>query len=111
MGAAERSEGLSNKLRHLVADMVTYPAALDNAQHGIRVNSVCPSWVDTPMVRKAMEDVPDLAGMIEAAVPIGRIAIVDEVADAVMFFCSPMSSYATGCNLVLDGGTTLSAGR
>jgi NAD(P)-dependent dehydrogenase (short-subunit alcohol dehydrogenase family) len=63
------------------------------------------------MVRKAMEDVPGLAGMIKAAVPIGRIALVDEVADAVMFFCSSMSSYSTGCNMILDGGTTLSAGR
>jgi NAD(P)-dependent dehydrogenase (short-subunit alcohol dehydrogenase family) len=93
------------------ADIVTFLAALDNAKYGIRVNSLCPSWVDTPMVRKAMEDVPDLAGMIEAAVPIGRIALAEEVADTAMFFCSSMSSYATGCNMILDGGTTLSAGR
>ncbi|KAM0816450.1 hypothetical protein AB5N19_02252 [Seiridium cardinale] len=96
--------------KHAVLGM-TKNAALDNAAHGVRVNSVCPSWVDTPMVRKAMDDVPDLADMIKAAVPIGRIALADEVADAVMFFCSSMSSYATGCNMVLDGGTTLSAGR
>lgn len=63
------------------------------------------------MVHKAMVDVPDLAGTIKAAVPIGRIAQATEVADAVMFFCSSMSSYATGCNMILDGGTTLSAGR
>lgn len=63
------------------------------------------------MVRKAMEDVPNLAAMIEATVPIGRIALAEEVADAAMFFCSSMSSYATGCNMILDGGTTLSAAR
>lgn len=63
------------------------------------------------MVRKAMADVPGLAEMIRDKVPMGRIAQADEVADAVMFFCSPLSSYATGCNMVLDGGTTLSAGR
>ncbi|KAF2850047.1 NAD(P)-binding protein [Plenodomus tracheiphilus IPT5] len=67
---------------------ITKNAALDNAKYGIRVNSICPSWVDTPMVRKAMEDVPDLAAVIEAAVPIGRIALADEVADTAMFFCS-----------------------
>jgi NAD(P)-dependent dehydrogenase (short-subunit alcohol dehydrogenase family) len=89
--------------------MVTLAAALDNAQYGVRVNSVCPSWVDTPMVQKAMKDVPGLADTIKAAVPIGRIAEVEEVADTVMFFCSSMSSYATGCNMILDGGTTLSA--
>ncbi|ORY71428.1 uncharacterized protein BCR38DRAFT_416778 [Pseudomassariella vexata] len=96
--------------KHAVLGM-TKNAALDNAVHGVRVNSVCPSWVDTTMVRKAMDDVPDLADMIKAAVPIGRIALADEVADAVMFFCSSMSSYATGCNMILDGGTTLSADR
>ncbi|KAI0886286.1 3-alpha--hydroxysteroid dehydrogenase [Annulohypoxylon maeteangense] len=87
---------------------ITKTAALDNASYGIRVNSVCPSWVDAPMVRKAMDDVPDLERTIRTAVPIGRIALADEVADAVMFLCSPMSSYAVGCNLILDGGTTLS---
>lgn len=94
----------------LRADPPVLPlAALDNAAYGIRVNSVCPSWVDTPMVRRALDDVPGLSDMIRSSVPIGRIAHVDEVADAVMFLCSPLASYATGCNLILDGGTTLSA--
>ncbi|KAB8293739.1 hypothetical protein EYC80_009224 [Monilinia laxa] len=88
---------------------ITKNAALDNAAYGIRVNSVCPSWVDTPMIRKAMDNIPDLGKMIETAVPLGRIAMAEEVADAVIFFCSPKSSYATGCNLILDGGTTLSS--
>ena len=61
------------------------------------------------MIRKAMDDIPGLGKMIEAAVPLGRIAMAEEAADAVMFFCSPKSSYATGCNFILDGGTTLSS--
>ncbi|QSZ36201.1 hypothetical protein DSL72_007327 [Monilinia vaccinii-corymbosi] len=88
---------------------ITKNAALDNAAYGVRVNSVCPSWVDTPMMRKAMDDIPGLEKMIESAVPLGRIATAEEVADTVMFLCSPKSSYATGCNLILDGGTTLSS--
>ncbi|KAI1174366.1 NAD(P)-binding protein [Nemania sp. FL0916] len=72
-------------------------SALDNAQHGIRVNCICPTWVDTPMVKQAMENLEGLADKVRSAVPMGRIAIPEEVADAVIFMSSPMSSYVTGC--------------
>ncbi|KAG8164441.1 hypothetical protein KVR01_006359 [Diaporthe batatas] len=83
-------------------------AALDNAKYGIRVNCLCPSWVNTPMVQRAIDQVPGLGDAIRTAVPMGRIALTEEVADAVMFLCSPRSSYMTGSALVLDGGTMLS---
>ncbi|OQE43440.1 hypothetical protein PENCOP_c003G06119 [Penicillium coprophilum] len=86
-------------------------AALDNAGHGIRVNCLCPSWVDTPMVQRALQGVQGLAEFIQAAVPMGRIATPEEVADAVIFLCSPRSSYITGSSLLVDGGTTLTALR
>ncbi|PHH61956.1 hypothetical protein CDD81_7705 [Ophiocordyceps australis] len=82
-------------------------AALDNIAHGIRVNCLCPTWVDTPMVQKAMASLPDLEPMIKALVPMGRIACVQEVADAALFMCSPRSSYITGSGLILDGGATI----
>ncbi|KAI1116260.1 NAD(P)-binding protein [Nemania sp. NC0429] len=68
-------------------------SALDNAPYGIRVNCICPSWVDTPMVRHAMENLEGLADKVRSAVPLGRIATPEEVADAVIFMSSPMSSY------------------
>ncbi|MCJ1391939.1 hypothetical protein MMC18_004806 [Xylographa bjoerkii] len=90
---------------------LTKNSALDNAAFGIRVNCVCPSWTDTPMIRRAMEGVEGLAKFIEGAVPIGRIAVPEEVADVVVFLCNTRSSYMTGCALIVDGGTTLTALR
>ncbi|KAG8158590.1 hypothetical protein KVR01_011712 [Diaporthe batatas] len=84
-------------------------AALDNAAHGIRVNCICASWVRTPMVQKAIDNVSGLDKMIEAAVPMGRMALSEEIADSVIFLCSPLSSFITGCGLIVDGGTTLTS--
>ncbi|KAL7944088.1 hypothetical protein V8C42DRAFT_358765 [Trichoderma barbatum] len=86
---------------------VTKSAALDNAAHGIRVNCVCPTWVETPMIQSAREGGVEIDNWVKGMVPLGRIATAEEVADAVIFFCSPRSSYATGCGFILDGGTTL----
>ncbi|KAI6356240.1 Short-chain dehydrogenase red2 [Pyricularia grisea] len=111
LGSAAAFAATPNMIQYTTAKHavlgLTKSAALDNAAHGIRVNSVCPSWVDTPMVRRALQDVPELEQTIRSSVPMGRIALAEEVADAVMFLCSPAASYATGCNMILDGGTTL----
>jgi NAD(P)-dependent dehydrogenase (short-subunit alcohol dehydrogenase family) len=61
------------------------------------------------MILKATKDSPGLAETIKSVVPLGCMALTEEVADAVIFLCSTMSSYITGCNLVVNGGTTLSA--
>ncbi|KAI1405139.1 hypothetical protein F4819DRAFT_494345 [Hypoxylon fuscum] len=66
-------------------------AALDNAAYSIRVNCICPSWVDTPMMQRAIAGVPGLEQMINSMVPLGRMARPEEVADAVIFLCSPRS--------------------
>ncbi|KAI3317928.1 hypothetical protein HD806DRAFT_513701 [Xylariaceae sp. AK1471] len=88
---------------------ITRNAALDNAAHGIRVNCLCPSWVDTPMVQRAVDGVPGLKEMIESVIPMRRIARPEEIADVAMFLCSSASSYITGCAMIVDGGTSLGA--
>ncbi|KAI0808632.1 NAD(P)-binding protein [Xylaria sp. FL0064] len=92
--------------KHAVLGL-TKNAALDNAPHGIRVNCLCPSWADTPMIQRARDGGVDIDGYVKALVPLGRIATAEEVADTAIFLCSPRSSYVTGCGFIVDGGTTL----
>lgn len=81
--------------------------ALDNAAYGIRVNAICPGWVETPMVSAAMEGNPELPKMMKTIIPMSRIAKPEEIADVVLFMTSPRSSYVTGVGWLVDGGTTL----
>lgn len=88
------------------AGMVSLARSLarNEGRHGITANAVCPGWVETAMARDAMED---RRGEITAEIPSGRIATTRDVADAVLFFVSPMGSYANGTALPLNGGSYL----
>jgi meso-butanediol dehydrogenase / (S,S)-butanediol dehydrogenase / diacetyl reductase len=82
---------------------LTKAAALDLIRHGIRVNAVCPGFVDTPMLSGAIA-VAAARTQIEASVPIQRIAAPQEVANAVLFLASNEASYLVGTLLSVDGG-------
>lgn len=89
--------------------MLTKAAALEWAPLGIRVNSVHPGFIDTPMVANAIHDAPDSNEMrvaLIAAHPLGRFGVPREIADAVVFLASDESSFMTGAELVVDGGYT-----
>lgn len=87
---------------------MTKVAALELGSLGIRVNSVHPGGVDTPMLRPDGVD-RDLSAFF-ARVPLGRIGTVDDVASLVSFLASDESSYCTGAEFVVDGGLTAGFG-
>ncbi|TVY80407.1 2,5-dichloro-2,5-cyclohexadiene-1,4-diol dehydrogenase [Lachnellula suecica] len=88
---------------------ITKTAALDNEKYGIRVNAICPSYVDTPMIERAVKRVPGLEKMIAKASPLGRSAVPEEVANVIVFCCSPSASYINGIGLPVDAGMLLTA--
>ncbi len=85
---------------------LTKAAALEVAGAGLRVNAVCPGAVDAPMLDRLVGgDVAIKTGFGDS-LAIGRICSPEEVANAVVWLCSPESSYVNGASLPLDGGGT-----
>jgi len=88
------------------AVMFTKSIAADYAAHGIRANAVCPGFVQTPMTQWRLDD-PELRASVEARIPLGRVARVDEIAQAVAMLANNSLTYLTGHALVVDGGWTV----
>jgi gluconate 5-dehydrogenase len=81
--------------------------AVELAPHGITVNGVAPTFVDTDLVREYLDD-PTFRAQLEARIPLGRIATPEDVAGPVSFFVSPAGAFVTGQILYVDGGITAS---
>ncbi|MGB8817390.1 MAG: SDR family NAD(P)-dependent oxidoreductase [Rhizobiaceae bacterium] len=95
--------------KHAVIAM-TRQMAGDYARFGIRVNALCPGWVDTPFNEPFINQMGGRAAIeayVREKVPMGRWASVEEIAESVLFLVSDRSSYMTGQILVVDGGETV----
>lgn len=85
---------------------LTKVLALEWAPVGIRVNAICPAFVDTELTRPMFESQPASYQDILSRTPMGRLGTPDEVASAVAYLCSPEASYVSGLAMTVDGGWT-----
>ncbi|HYZ32841.1 MAG TPA: SDR family oxidoreductase, partial [Crenalkalicoccus sp.] len=82
---------------------LTRTAAIDHAEERIRVNAVCPGYIETPMTEDTMRR---RGGRIMARVPLARLGQPEEIAEVVVFLCSDRAAFVTGAAWTVDGGYT-----
>jgi len=102
VGDANRSVYCMTK--HAVEGL-TRAMAVELAPKGVRVNSVAPTYVETPLTEPFFRD-PAFKSRVLSRIPLGRLGRVEEVAAAVVFLASPAASLITGTSLLVDGGYT-----
>ncbi|MFF9607245.1 glucose 1-dehydrogenase [Streptomyces sp. NPDC014684] len=85
---------------------LTRSAAVEYAARGIRINAVCPGTIDTPMVAGMLEGQAEAMAEIMKQQPIGRLGTAEEIANAVLWLCSPAATFVIGVALPVDGGFT-----
>ncbi|RKF17137.1 SDR family oxidoreductase [Roseovarius spongiae] len=78
--------------------------AVELAHTGIRVNAVAPGYIATEMTRRYLENPDYLADLLKHKIPMGRVGLPEEVAQAIVFLASPAAAYITGHTLNVDGG-------
>jgi NAD(P)-dependent dehydrogenase (short-subunit alcohol dehydrogenase family) len=85
---------------------LTRALAIDHIADRVRVNAVCPGTVDSPWVRRLVEDAGESLDALRARQPIGRLGTPGEIADAVLYLASDQAAFVTGTAFVIDGGLT-----
>jgi NAD(P)-dependent dehydrogenase (short-subunit alcohol dehydrogenase family) len=102
VGAVNRSVYCLTK--HAIEGL-TKAMAVELAPHGIRVNSLAPTFIETPLTAPMFAR-PEFSKWAHERIPLGRLGTLDEVAAAALFLASPAASLVTGTSLLADGGWT-----
>lgn len=92
--------------KHAVIGL-TRTAAIDYASKGIRINAVCPGVIRTPMADELLRRNPALEKELLRDIPAGRMGCPEEIADAVLWLCSPQASFVDGHALLVDGAFSI----
>jgi NAD(P)-dependent dehydrogenase (short-subunit alcohol dehydrogenase family) len=82
-------------------------AALDYAAQNIRINAVCPGYIETPMMARFTGGTAEGRARVISEEPIGRMGRPEEIANAVLWLCSDASAFVIGSAMVVDGGQTI----
>ena len=83
---------------------LTKAAALEYAQAGVRVNAVCPGYINTPLIRPLFDTHEGFEDRVVSRHPVGRLGEPTEIAEAVLWLSSPAASFVTGHSMPVDGG-------
>jgi len=83
---------------------LTTAAALDMAPYGVRVNAICPGTTLTPMIEQWFASAPGAEDAAAASIPMGRLAVPDDMAAAASWLLSDAAAYVTGQAIPIDGG-------
>ncbi|TGS34054.1 SDR family oxidoreductase, partial [bacterium M00.F.Ca.ET.180.01.1.1] len=79
-------------------------------KHNVRINALCPGWVDTPFNEPFIAQMGGrdaIENYVRTKIPMGRWAVAEEIAEAILFLVSDRSSFMTGQALVIDGGESI----
>jgi 2-keto-3-deoxy-L-fuconate dehydrogenase len=110
MGSVAGLVGLRNRAAYCASKgaviALTRALAIDHVADGVRVNAVCPGTVDSPWVRRLVDDVGESLDALRARQPMGRLGAPGEIAAAVLYLASDDAAFVTGTALVIDGGLT-----
>jgi NAD(P)-dependent dehydrogenase (short-subunit alcohol dehydrogenase family) len=102
VGAANRTVYCTTKF---AMEGMTKAIAVELAPHGIRANSLCPTFIETPMTAPFFQN-PDFRASVLSKIKLGRLGTVDDLAGALVLLASDASSLMTGSSLIVDGGWT-----